>query len=91
MAATGKPGATAAAPNRLAITACVRCGCAALRAMVAKTALVEPRLDQLFAEPIVQQLMRRVTGSTKLVRQAAVARSTPRTGRVLALAMGLWP
>jgi hypothetical protein len=62
-------------------------------AMAGKRALDEPRLDQLFAEPIVQQLMHRdriaeaTTGH--LLRQAGVARSTPRTGGIRALAKGL--
>jgi hypothetical protein len=34
-------------------------GHAALRAMAGKGALYEPRLNQLFAEPIVKQLMHR--------------------------------
>ena len=71
----------------------IRRGLAALRAMAAKRALDEPRLDQLFAEPIVQQLMHRdrIDEATirRLMRQAAVTRSTPRTGRMLALAIGL--
>jgi hypothetical protein len=37
----------------------MRRGCAALRAMIAKRAWGEPRLAQLLAEPIVQQLMHR--------------------------------
>jgi hypothetical protein len=37
----------------------MRRGCAALRAMIAKRAWDEPRVDQLLAEPIVQQLMHR--------------------------------
>jgi len=53
--------------------------------------LDEPRHDQLFAEPIVQQLMHRDRIDEaiirRLMRQAAVTRSTPRTGRMLALAM----
>ena len=57
------------------------------------SALDESRLDQLFAEPIVQQLMHRdrIDEATirRLMRQAAVTRSTPRTGRMLALAIGL--
>ena len=71
----------------------MRRGCAALRAMIAKRAWGEPRLAQLLAEPIVQQLMHRDTideaTTRRLLRQAAVARLTPRTGGVLALAMGL--
>jgi hypothetical protein len=37
----------------------MRRGRAARRAMAGKRALDEPRLDQLFAEPIVKQLMHR--------------------------------
>ena len=37
----------------------IRRGRAVLRAMAAKPALDEPRLDQLFTEPIVQQFMHR--------------------------------
>jgi hypothetical protein len=37
----------------------MRRGRAVLRAMAAKPALDEPRLDQLFTEPIVQQFMHR--------------------------------
>jgi hypothetical protein len=63
-----------------------------LRVMAARRALHEPRLDQLFAEPIVRQLMRadRIDEATirRLLRLAAVARSTPRTRGVLAFAMG---
>jgi hypothetical protein len=57
--------------------------------------LDEPRLDQLFAEPIVKQLMDRdrIDGAAirRLLRQAAVARATPsalRAERLLALVMG---
>jgi hypothetical protein len=60
--------------------------------MAGKRALDEPRLDQLFAEPIVQQLMRRdridEATTRRLLRQAAVARSMPRSEGVPALAMG---
>ena len=56
-------------------------GCAALRAITGKRALEEPRLDQLFAEPIVKQLMDRyrIDEATirRLLRQTAVARATP--------------
>ena len=61
--------------------------------MVAKRALDEPRLNQLFAEPIVQQLMHRdridEATTRHLLRQAAVTRapSAPRAERLLALAM----
>jgi hypothetical protein len=72
----------------------MRCGRAALRAMAGKRALEEPRLDQLFAEPIVKQLMDRdrIDEATirRLLRQAAVARaalSAPRAERLLALVM----
>jgi hypothetical protein len=57
--------------------------------------LDEPRLDQLFAEPIVQQLMRRdridEAATRRLLRQAAVARAAPSASQpkgLLALAMG---
>ena len=63
--------------------------------MAAKRALDEPRLDQLFAEPIVQQLMHRdrIDEATirRLLRQAAVARaapSAPRAEGLLVLVMG---
>jgi hypothetical protein len=53
----------------------MRRGRAALRAMAGKCALEEPRLDQLFAEPIVKQLMHRdrIDEATirRLLRQAA--------------------
>jgi hypothetical protein len=68
---------------------------AALRAMAAKRPLDEPRLDQLFAEPIVKQLMHRdrIDEATvrRLLRQAAVARAAPSAPRAegsLALVMG---
>ena len=71
----------------------MRRGRAALRAMAGKRPLDEPRLDQLFAEPIVQQLMHRdridEATTRHLLRQAAVARSTPRTGGIRALVVGL--
>ena len=73
----------------------MRRGREALRAMAGKRALDEPRLDQLFAEPIVKQLMHRdrIDEATirRLLRQAAVARaapSAPRAERLLALVMG---
>jgi hypothetical protein len=73
----------------------MRRGRAALRTMAAKRALDEPKLDQLFAEPIVQQLMHRdridEATTRRLLRQAAVARATPPAPRaegLLALAMG---
>ena len=63
--------------------------------MAAKRAFYEPRLDQLFAEPIVQQLMHRdrIDEATirRLLRQAAVARaapSAPRAEGLLVLVMG---
>jgi hypothetical protein len=63
--------------------------------MAGMCAFDEPRLDQLFAEPIVKQLMDRdgidEATTRRLLRQAAVARaapSAPRTRGVLALAMG---
>jgi hypothetical protein len=63
--------------------------------MAGKCALDEPRLDQLFAEPIVQQLMHRdrIDEATirRLLRQAAVARaapSPPEAETLLALVMG---
>lgn len=72
----------------------MRRGRAALRAMAGRRALDQPRLDQLFAEPIVKQLMHRdrIDEATirRLLRQAAVARaapSVPRAERLLALVM----
>jgi hypothetical protein len=57
--------------------------------------LDEPRLDQLFAEPIVKQLMDRDRIDEATIRgplrQAAVARaapSAPQAERLLALVMG---
>jgi hypothetical protein len=57
--------------------------------------LEEPRLDQLFAEPIVKQLMHRdridEATTRRLLRQAAVARaapSAPQPKGLSALAMG---
>jgi hypothetical protein len=57
--------------------------------------MYEPRLDQLFAEPIVQQLMHRdgIDEATirRLLRQAAVTRaapSAPQPNGLLALVMG---
>jgi hypothetical protein len=74
----------------------MRRGRVALRAIAGKRALDEPRLDQLFAEPIVKQLMDRdrIDEATirGLLRQAAMARaapSAPQTERLLALVMGL--
>jgi hypothetical protein len=71
----------------------MRRGRAALRAIAGKRTLQEPRLDQLFAEPIVKQLMRRdrIDEATirHLLRQAAVARAVPRVEGLLALVMGL--
>jgi hypothetical protein len=59
----------------------MRRGRAALRAMAGKRAFDEPRLDQLFAEPIVKQLMHRdrIDEATirRLLRLAAVARAAP--------------
>ena len=73
----------------------MRRGRAALRAMAGKGALYEPRLDQLFAEPIVKQLMHRdkidEAAIRRLLRQAAVARvapSAPRAEGLLAHVMG---
>jgi hypothetical protein len=73
----------------------MRRGCAALRAIAGKRALEEPRLDQLFAEPIVKQLMDRDRTDEatirRLLRQTAVARATPsalRAEGLLALVMG---
>jgi hypothetical protein len=73
----------------------MRRGRAALRAMAGKRALDEPRLDQLFAEPIVKQLMDRdrIDEATirRLLRQTAVARaapSAPQAERLLAPVMG---
>jgi hypothetical protein len=63
--------------------------------MAGKRALDEPRLDQLFAEPIVKQLMDRdrIDEATigRLLRQTAVARaapSAPQAERLLAPVMG---
>ena len=62
--------------------------------MAGKGALYEPRLDHLFAEPIVQQLMHRdgIDEATirRLLRQAAVTRaaSAPQPKGLLALVMG---
>ena len=73
----------------------MRRGRAALRAMAGKCALDEPRLDQLFAEPIVKQLMDRdrIDEATirRLLRQAAAARAAPsatQAERLPALVMG---
>jgi hypothetical protein len=73
----------------------MRRGRAVLRAMAGKCALDEPKLDQLFAEPIVKQLMHRdrIDEATirRLLRHAAVARSAPSAPRaegLLALVMG---
>lgn len=73
----------------------MRRGCAALRAIAGKRALEEPSLDQLFAEPIVKQLMDRdrIDEATirRLLRQTAVARATPsalRAEGLLAPVMG---
>jgi hypothetical protein len=63
--------------------------------MAGKRELDEPRLDQLFAEPIVKQLMHRdrIDEATirRLLRQAAVARaapSEPQAEQLLAPVMG---
>ena len=63
--------------------------------MAAKRAFYEPRLDQLFAEPIVQQLMHRdrIDEATirRLLRQTAVTRAAPLAPRaegLLVLVMG---
>jgi plasmid replication initiation protein len=79
-----------------------RSGNPASAAMGAPCASDEPTLDELFTEPIVQQLMRRDRideGATRrLLQLAAVARavpkaysvqSAPRAKGVLALAIGL--
>jgi hypothetical protein len=73
----------------------MRRGPAALRAMAGKRALDEPRLDQLFAELIVKQLMHRdrIDEATirRLLQRAAVARTTlsaPQAKGLLALVMG---
>ena len=54
----------------------------------------EPRLDQLFAEPIVRQLMRRdridEATTRRLLRQAAVARAAPSPPREGLLALSMW-
>jgi hypothetical protein len=57
--------------------------------------LDEPRLDQLFAEPIVKQLMRsdRIDEATtrRLLRQAAIARAPPSALRAEGLqALSMW-
>jgi hypothetical protein len=85
------PGMGSAAVRRMSM----RRGRAALRAMAGKRALDEPRLDQLFAEPIVKQLMHRdrVDEATirRLLRYAAIARaapSEPRAEGLLTLVMG---
>jgi hypothetical protein len=85
------PGMGCGAARRVSM----RRGHAALRAMAGKRALYEPRLDQLFAEPIVKQLMHRdrIDEATirRLLRQASVARaapSAPRAEGLLALVMG---
>jgi hypothetical protein len=64
--------------------------------MAGKRALDEPRRDQLFAKPIVKQLMDRdrIDEATirRLLRQAAVARATPlalRAERLHVLVMGV--
>lgn len=61
--------------------ASARRSCGDWRVMVARRALDEPRLDQLFAEPIVRQLMRRdrIDEATirRLLRLAAAARPAP--------------
>ena len=74
---------------------CMRRRCAALRVMARKRTFDEPTLDQLFAEPIVKQLMHRdgIDEATirRLLRQAAVARAAPpapQAEELLALAMG---
>jgi hypothetical protein len=63
--------------------------------MAAWRALDEPRLDQLFAEPIVQQLMHRdridEAATRRLLRQAAVARAAPSAPRAEGLlALSMW-
>jgi hypothetical protein len=73
----------------------MRRGRAALRAIAGKRALDEPRLDQLFAEPIVKQLMRsdRIDEATtrRLLRQAAIARAPPSALRAEGLqALSMW-
>jgi hypothetical protein len=72
----------------------MRRGRAALRAIAGKRALEEPKLDQLFAEPIVKQLMRRdridEATTRRLLRQAAVARATPSAPREGLLALSMW-
>ena len=70
----------------------MRRGHAALRAMAARRAFDEPSLDQLFAEPIVQQLMHRdridEAATRRLLRQAAITRAAPRAEGLLALVTG---
>ena len=76
-------------------TVSMRRGCAVVRVMAPRRTFDEPSLGQLFAEPIVQQLMRRdrIDEATirRLLRQAAVARATPSARKakgLLALVMG---
>jgi hypothetical protein len=73
----------------------MRPGRTALRAMAGVCVFDEPRLDQLFAEPIVKQLMDRdgIDEATirRLLRQAVVARAAPSAAQaegLLALTMG---
>ena len=70
----------------------MRRGRTALRAIAGKRTLEQPRLDQLFAEPIVKQLMHRdgtdEATIRRLLRQAAVARAAPRVEGLRAPVMG---
>ena len=73
----------------------MRRGRAALRAIAGKCALEEPRLDQLFAEPIVKQLMRRDRIDEATTRRVAAGGRRSSTavcaaGRGL-LALSMWP
>ena len=77
-------------------TVSMRRGCAVVRVMAPRRTFDEPSLGQLFAEPIVQQLMRRdrIDEATirRLLRLAAAAQPAPsepppKKG-LLALAMG---
>jgi hypothetical protein len=77
-------------------------GSSALAAMLAACASDEPRLDQLFAEPIVQQLMHRdridEAATRRLLQQVAAVRASPKLdfarsalwpGWILAVGVGL--
>jgi plasmid replication initiation protein len=65
-----------------AVRGCTRSGGSALATRRARCVPPEPRLDQLLAEPMVQQLMHRdridEATTRRLLLQAAVARSAPK-------------